>query len=238
MRSVAGRLAALLLLPAALALGACSAPAPTTAAAPGLSRLPPVPPGEVAPTDNLPACYSSAQEPTADNAAASSPLVTPARLARGYTIVVVGVNGDNSLSAGLAPGLVAGGYAGAVEVIDWTTGYWPLFVYHLRAEARHKAGAELIARKIAAYQNRYPGREVNLVGYSAGAVVAVEAVETLDPGRRVDRLVLLAGASRPPTTFPPYCGAPASAYGATINRKTSLRCGPARSWSARPTDTT
>lgn len=127
----------------------------------------------------------------------AQPLVSQQRLARGYTLVVVGVNGDNVLSAGLAPGLAEGGYPGAVEVVDWTTGFWPLFVYHLRAGSRHRTAAELIRRKIARYRARYPGRQVNLVGYSAGAVVAVQAVEGLDPTQPVDRVVLLAGAISP-----------------------------------------
>ena len=123
--------------------------------------------------------------------------LTPQRLEHGYTIVVVGVNGDNMLSAGLAPGLVEGGYPGAVEVVDWTTGYWPLFIYHLRAETRHEEFARQIAGKIVQYQTAYPGRPVNLVGYSAGAVVAVEAIEALPRGVRIDRAVLLAGAISP-----------------------------------------
>jgi len=114
----------------------------------------------------------------------------------GYTIVVVGVNGDNMLNAGLAPGLVEGGYPGAVEVVDWTTGYWPLFVYHLRAGHLHEMFARRIADKILDY-SRYPGRPVNLVGHSAGAVVAVEAIEALPDGVRIDRAVLLAGAISP-----------------------------------------
>jgi hypothetical protein len=178
--------AALLLGAATLAV--CSAP-PVNAQAPsvGRSRLPSV--GNAADAD-----------PTAraaNPAPADQPFVTPERLSRGYTIVVVGVNGDNMLSAGLAPGLAEGGYPGAVEVVDWTTGFWPLFVYHLRAARRHRAAAEQIAGKIAAYQARYPGREVNLVGFSAGAVVAAKAVEAMPEGRRIDRVVFLAGAISP-----------------------------------------
>jgi len=124
-------------------------------------------------------------------------LLTAERLAHGYTIVVVGVNGDNSLSEGLAPGIVDGGYPGAVDVIDWTTGYWPLFVYHLRSGARHDAGARAIVDKIAAYQAQYPHGEVNLIGYSAGAAVVLEALEELPDGAEIDRAVLLAGAVSP-----------------------------------------
>ncbi len=124
-------------------------------------------------------------------------LLTAERLARGYTIVVVGVNGDNSLSAGLAPGLVDGGYPGAVDVIDWTTGYWPLFIYHLRSSERHDAGARAIVDKIAAYQAQHPQGEVNLIGYSAGAAVVLEALEELPQEVEIDRTILLAGAVSP-----------------------------------------
>ncbi len=129
--------------------------------------------------------------------ATEQPYLTPDRLEHGLTLVIVGVNGNNILSAGLAPGLVEGGYPGAVEVVDWTTRFWPLFIYHLRAEGRHDKYAHLIAEKIVAYQARYPGRPVNLVGYSAGAVVAVETLEALPENTAIDRAVLLAGAISP-----------------------------------------
>jgi pimeloyl-ACP methyl ester carboxylesterase len=176
------------LLLVALGSAACSAP---KSAGPGGStgtiRLPAV-------SQNVAVDDGAEDPPKADS---PRPYVTPERLERGYTIVAVGVNGDNMLSAGLAKGLIDGGYPGAVEVVDWTTGFWPLFVYHLRAEGRHRAAAGQIAEKVTAYQARYPGREVNLVGYSAGAVVAVEAVETLPEAAQVDRVVLLAGAISP-----------------------------------------
>ncbi|REK05546.1 MAG: hypothetical protein DWQ37_23860 [Planctomycetota bacterium] len=182
----------------AVCLASCSAPPGEPVRAPRLTRLP-----ATSTTIEQVAAFESAG-PGGEQAAAtlaepdeSQQHVTPQRLARGYTIVAVGVNGDNILSAGLAAGLIDGGYRGAVEVFDWTTGFWPLFVYHLRAEGRHRAAARAIAEKVAVYQARYPGREVNLMGYSAGAVVAVEAIEALPEGSQVDRLVLLAGAISP-----------------------------------------
>jgi hypothetical protein len=200
MQSRARRIAGGAMLVGVMTIAACEV-APTREASPAaaVTRLPPVASsGEVTLAGHFSASDSTAGHETGPHPAdASQPYVTPERLERGYTIVVVGVNGDNMLSAGLAPGLVEGGYPGAVEVVDWTTGFWPLFVYHLRAGSRHRAGAQLIGQKIAAYQARYPGREVNLVGYSAGAVVAVKAVEEMEPGREIDRVVLLAGAISP-----------------------------------------
>jgi hypothetical protein len=180
------------MLLAAATLAACSAP-PLYAQAPDSrqSRLPPL---------------ADPQTVDPSTAPADQPFVTPERLNRGYTIVVVGVNGDNMLSAGLAPGLVEGGYPGAVEVVDWTTGFWPLFVYHLRAGKRHRAAADEIARKIGDYQARYPGREVNLVGFSAGALVAVKAVAAMPDQNQLDRVVLLAGAISPWYDLRPVLG--------------------------------
>lgn len=200
MQSMARRIAVGAVLFAALGATACSGPGSgETRSAAALVRLPPV---TRAPEVAL-AGHFAATGPATSHDVDSQPtksnqkFVTPERLERGYTIVAVGVNGDNMLSAGLAPGLIEGGYPGAVEVVDWTTGYWPLFVYHLRAGSRHRAAARWIAEKITAYRAHYPGREVNLVGYSAGAVVAVEAVEGLAEGQQVDRVVLLAGAISP-----------------------------------------
>jgi pimeloyl-ACP methyl ester carboxylesterase len=176
------------MLIAAAMLGACGTIIGGETSPGASTRLPPVTRSAIA---------NPSSEPNANLPDVKGPFVTPERLERGYTIVVVGVNGDNSLTAGLAPGLLEGGYPGAVEVVDWTTGHWPLFIYHLRAESRHRAGARSIAEKVTAYQARFPGREVNLVGYSAGAVVAVDAVEMLAAGQEIDRVVLLAGAISP-----------------------------------------
>jgi hypothetical protein len=190
------RLSAAAVLLVDCAIIACSAPPPLAPLATATSRrLPPVASGDnvaLAGHFDPPGRTGTAQMPDA-----RQPFMTPERLARGYTIVVVGVNGDNFLSAGLARGLVEGGYPGAVDVVDWTTGHWPLFLYHLRAGSLHRAGAQSIADKIADYRERYPGREVNVVGFSAGAVVAAEAVGGLAAGQEVDRVIFLAGAMSP-----------------------------------------
>ena len=170
---------------AALSLSSCSTPVAFQEASGTLTRLPTVEPA-------LPAA-----DAVAASSAPGNEHLTPERLKRGYTIVVVGVNGDNMLNAGLAPGIVEGGYSGAVEVIDWTTGYWPLFVYHLRSNARHDSGARVISERVVAYRRRYPGREVNLVAHSAGAAVSLEALEELPESESVDRVVLLAAAVSP-----------------------------------------
>jgi hypothetical protein len=156
------------------------------------------PPGEARATRLPPVPLADLQLPHRDLRDGSPrDELSPERLARGYTIIVVGVNGNNVLSAGLAPGLVEGGYPGAVDVVDWTTGLWPLFLYHLRADGRHTTAAHAIAEKISAYRAQYPGREVNLIGFSAGADVVLDTLHELSESEPVDRVVLLAAAVSP-----------------------------------------
>jgi pimeloyl-ACP methyl ester carboxylesterase len=173
-----------LALLAAIGFASCSTPAAIEETSRTLTHLPAVEPS-IPPLE-----ATTPDHPTHE-------YVSAARLEQGYTIVVVGVNGDNMLSAGLSRGIVEGGYSGAVEVVDWTTGHWPLFVYHLRSTSRHDNGARAIGERVVAYRRGYPGREINLVAFSAGAAVALEALEELPESEAVDRLVLLAGAVSP-----------------------------------------
>ena len=179
-------IAARSLLLASASLGACTTVAVRDAEPiAGHSRLPPVPALEL----------TQSHEAVRDQSPGD--YLTTERCRLGYTIVVVGVNGDNMLSAGLAPGLIDGGYEGAVDVIDWTTGHWPLFLYHLRSGRAHDAGARAIGDKVAAYRAQYPGREINLIGYSAGAAVVLQALEQLPSSEHIDRAILLAAAVSP-----------------------------------------
>jgi hypothetical protein len=185
------------LLLAVTTLSACASTPTSARRIHAMRPLPPVDRGSGAVHAGHAAPQLAAPAPRETPPPDAAAYLSPQRLNQGYTIVVVGINGDNILSAGLAPGLIEGGYPGAVEVVDWTTGYWPLFLYHLRAEGRHATYAQRIADKIVAYQARYPGRPVNLVGYSAGAVVVVESIEALPAGAQIDRAILLAGAISP-----------------------------------------
>ena len=123
--------------------------------------------------------------------------LTAERADAGYTIILPGINGTSRFSIGIARGLVDAGYPGALEVRDWTTGHFGLFVYHLMAIERNRELAGKIAEQIVAYQDQYPGRKVNLVGHSGGAAMAVLVLESLPADRRIDHAVLLAGAISP-----------------------------------------
>ncbi len=123
--------------------------------------------------------------------------LSPERADKGYTIVLTGVEGTSFHNIGIARGLIEAGHPAAVEVRDWTTGHWPLFVYHLMALERNKQQARQIAEQIVEYQNQYPGRPVTLIGHSGGAAMAILTLEALPPDRKVQQVVLLAAAISP-----------------------------------------
>jgi pimeloyl-ACP methyl ester carboxylesterase len=120
-----------------------------------------------------------------------SRLTCPERLDQGYTIVLPGIWGAQPVDYGIVMGLKDGNVPSAIELYDWTDGALRL-VHNLRAIDHNQREAHKIAAKIVAYQDRYPGRSVHLVGYSGGAGVAVLTLEALPPGRRVTNAILLA----------------------------------------------
>ena len=122
---------------------------------------------------------------------------TPERLDDGYTIILPGIEGKSYFNICIAKGLADSGVTSALEIHDWTTGIWPLFPYHLRANERHRREARVIAAKIVAYQDRHPGKPVHLVGHSGGAALAVMALEALPEGHKIDKALLLAPALSP-----------------------------------------
>ena len=122
----------------------------------------------------------------------------PDRLDQGYTIVLPGIWGCAPLEHGIVKGLIDADVPSAIELYDWTEGPL-LLVYNLRALAHNRIEATKVAGKIVAYQDRYPGRPVTVIGYSGGGAVAVLALESLPAGRKVTSAVLLA-----PTLAPDY----------------------------------
>jgi pimeloyl-ACP methyl ester carboxylesterase len=118
-------------------------------------------------------------------------LVFPERLDRGYTIVLPGIWGSQPVDYGIVMGLKDGDVPSAIEMHDWTAGALRL-VYNLRALEHNRGEARKIAAKIVAYQDRYPGRPVHLVGYSGGAGVAVLTLEAMPSDRTVTDAILLA----------------------------------------------
>lgn len=123
-------------------------------------------------------------------------LRTTERLDRGLVIVLPGVEGDSHLNRRIAIGLARGGVAHAIEIYDWTFGQF-LQLWSLRSRRRHTEQATLLAGKIAAYQNEYPGRPVHLVGHSGGGAMIAYTLEALEPGRKITSGIMLVPALSP-----------------------------------------
>ena len=123
-------------------------------------------------------------------------LTSPERLDRGYVLLLPGIMGCTSNDHELTLGLARANVPSAIEMYDWTEGKWRL-ISNLRGLTRNRREARNIAAKIVAYQDRYPGRPVHVIGYSGGAGMAVMALEVLPPGRKVTSVMLLAATLAP-----------------------------------------
>lgn len=115
----------------------------------------------------------------------------------GYTLVLTGIEGAHPGHACFVAGLKSGGVTSEIEVVDWTTGVPALMLVHLRGAGRHQRQAAGIAEKIARYQDKYPGRPVNIIGHSGGGGMTLLTVESLPDHRLVDSIILLAAAVSP-----------------------------------------
>lgn len=122
---------------------------------------------------------------------------TPERYAQGLVIVLPGIESQSFLNHSIVWGLSDGGWPGAIEIYDWTTSFTVFFVYHLRARARNRRQAQLIALRIAAYQKEHPGQPVHLIGHSGGGALTVFTLEALPEDHLVTSAILLAPALSP-----------------------------------------
>lgn len=108
----------------------------------------------------------------------------------GITFYCPGAGNVDLGDAGIREGLAQAGYRGQVARLTWTVSFNPAIDQAVRVNAR--LGASRLARCIEDYIEKYPGREVNLIGLSAGSGVALWALEDLKPGYQVNNVVLLA----------------------------------------------
>lgn len=122
---------------------------------------------------------------------------SPQRLNRGLAIVLPGIESDSHFVRGLAEGIVDGGFPGAVDVDDWTTGELRHFIKHQIDIERNRQEAARIADKIIRYQDHYPDRPVYLVGFSGGGGVVILILESLPKERTIAGAVLLEAAISP-----------------------------------------
>lgn len=121
----------------------------------------------------------------------------PARLDRGFVLILPGIEGESLLNHDIALGLVDGAIDLGIEILDWTTGWFLLAPFHLRSRWWHRRQARAIADRIGRYLREYPGRPVHLIGHSGGGAMAILALEQLPAGVQVESAVLLAAAISP-----------------------------------------
>jgi pimeloyl-ACP methyl ester carboxylesterase len=107
----------------------------------------------------------------------------------GITFYCPGAGNIDFGDAGIRDGLERAGYRGQVATVMWTVLFNPAIDQTLRINAR--AGSSALARRIEEYSEKYPGREVSVIGLSAGTGVAIWALEDLKGGCQVNNVVLL-----------------------------------------------
>ena len=111
------------------------------------------------------------------------------RAIQGITFYCPGVANADLGDVGIREGLEKAGYQGQVARVTWSVSFNPVIDQTVRFIARQ--GARRLAGCIQEYIDQYPGREVNVVGLSAGTGVALWAVEALPPGYAVNNVVLI-----------------------------------------------
>jgi hypothetical protein len=121
----------------------------------------------------------------------------PERLDKGLVLIFTGIEGYSFLNVGILCGLIDGGVASAVDIVDWTTGKKYLYLHHLRGWTRNNLEAQRLASKIVEYQNEYPGRPVWIIGHSGGGGMALITAAALPEDRKLTGIVLLNAAVSP-----------------------------------------
>lgn len=126
-----------------------------------------------------------------------SELGTADRMARGLVLVLPGIEGRSTWNLDVARGLDDGGVKAAIEIYVWNTPIPFAPMINLADLERNQEQAARLARRIRQYQSDYPGRPIHLVGHSAGAGIAIMALESLPKDHPVTGALLLAPAVSP-----------------------------------------
>lgn len=126
-----------------------------------------------------------------------SELDTVERLERGLVIVLPGIEGRSIWNVNIARGLDDGGVDHGIEIFDWGTAVPFGMLINLTDQDRNCRVAKALDDRILEYQDRHPGRPVQLVGHSGGAGIAIMAVEQLPRERQIASMVLLGAAVSP-----------------------------------------
>jgi pimeloyl-ACP methyl ester carboxylesterase len=109
---------------------------------------------------------------------------------QGIIFVANGAGGSNATTQALERAVEEEHLPLTVQTLAWSYGYGMIVLDQRDGMHAHQAGLELAAT-VLAYRRQFPGKEVYLLGHSAGCAVVLAAAAGLPPGS-VDRIVLLA----------------------------------------------
>jgi len=107
-----------------------------------------------------------------------------------------GVEGSAWQFADTYKGLREAGVDRAIDIVEWGGRPFASLTNLINLPLNRKR-AKAIAARIGKYTDEHPDRPITLVGYSGGGGLAVLAVESLDDGVRLDRLILIGAALSP-----------------------------------------
>jgi pimeloyl-ACP methyl ester carboxylesterase len=116
--------------------------------------------------------------------------MTPQRKQKGLVLILPGIEGPSPFNANIKRGVINSGLDYAVTVYPW--GLPGLALVNQMDFLGNRLRAGRLADYIEEYQNAHPGKPVWIIGHSGGGGIAVFAAEALEPGHKVNGLVLLA----------------------------------------------
>ena len=118
--------------------------------------------------------------------------MTEQRLRNGLVVILPGIEGESGLNRDIRRGLVKAGDVRAIPIWPWgrPVPLLGLLINQIDFLGNRLAGAS-IAKRIADYQDKHPGRPVYVIGHSGGGGVAVFVAESMPKDHKLDGLVLL-----------------------------------------------
>ena len=123
-----------------------------------------------------------------------SHLKSEERLERGCVFVLPGIQGKSPVEFGVARGLEDAGVNIAIEVFDWTTGFSPFFLLHLRLASLHRRAIDKLTRRLVQYSQDYPGKPIHIIGHSGGGGIAMLTASQLPDDLQLETVTLLGAA--------------------------------------------
>lgn len=119
-----------------------------------------------------------------------------ARMKNGYIFYLDGAGGGtakNNWASGVKKGLLAAGYPGAGEMFSWEEGRG-LIVDQVASDRYKRKKADALAAEIVKQREAFPDIPIDILGFSAGTVETVFALEALPQNVHVENVVLLGAA--------------------------------------------